>query len=434
MCQKKMKTRLIWGIVGMFLFQLNAIAQPAKSSKSSKQPVYQLEEFHQRSGLNNLFYKIDTARSVRIAYLGGSITAAGNGWRDMTFSWFRLNYPQTIFLQTNAGVGGTGSDLGAFRVEQEVLKENPDLLFIEFAVNDAARSHEDVIRSMEGIVRKTRKNNPFTDICFVYTITEMQGQLLLEGKIHSTVLAMEELANQYGIPSIHMGIGVARLFAEGKLLFAAPERENATKIVFTEDKVHPLSTSGHPLYAATVVKYLEKMKSRKKGTPHTLPAPLTTDNWQYAKMIAIDQVNREGNWSKIPANHPTLKSFMHQLPEIYMGTVQSKLTFRFKGTTLGIYDIMGPGTGEIKIKVDEEERIIQRFDKYCTYWRLANSILFDRLENTVHEVEIEILKTGLEKKTILTDANTEKYLKNQEDYKDENFYIGKLLLVGELIP
>lgn len=429
-----MKTRHIWNILAIVcLFQLNIIAQTSKNRVNKNQSLYQLEEFHQRAGLKNLFHKIDVSRYVRIAYLGGSITAAADGWRDLTFSWFRLNYPQTIFLQTNAGIGGTGSDLGAFRVEQEVLEENPDLLFIEFAVNDAARSREEVIRSMEGIVRKVRKHNPYTDICFVYTITETQGQLLLEGKIHTTVLAMEELANHYGIPSIHMGIGVARLFAEDKLLFAAPESENATKIVFTTDKVHPLPSSGHPLYAATVIKYLDKMSAGKKLAENVFPTPLINDNWQNAKMIAIDQVNKEGNWMKIPADHPSLKSFIHQLPNIYMGTAQSKLTFRFKGTTLGIYDIMGPGTGNIKVRIDGKERIVNRFDKYCTYWRLANGILFDQLENTIHEVEIEVMETGLDKKTILTDANEEKYMKQQADYKDENFYVGQLLMVGELV-
>lgn len=429
-----MKTKHIWNIWAIiFLFQLNIVAQIPENKEKNNQPVYQLEEFHQRAGLKNLFHKIDASRYVRIAYLGGSITAAADGWRDLTFSWFRLNYPRTIFLQTNAGIGGTGSDLGAFRVEQEVLEENPDLLFIEFAVNDAARSREEVIRSMEGIVRKVRKHNPYTDICFVYTITETQGQLLLEGKMHATVLAMEELAGHYEIPSIHMGIGVAKLFAEDKLLFAAPESENATKIVFTTDKVHPLSTSGHPLYAATVIKYLDKMSTGKKLSANAFPTPLMNDNWQNAKMIAIDQVNKEGNWTKIPADHPSLKSFMHQLPNIYMGTPKSKLTFRFKGTTLGIYDIIGPGTGNIKVRIDDKERIVGRFDKYCTYWRLANGILFDQLENTVHEVEIEVLEAGLDKRTMLTDANEEKYLKQQADYKDENFYIGQLLMVGELV-
>ena len=34
-------------------------------------------------------------------------------------------------------MGGTGSDLGVFRLQHDVLRQRPDLVFIEFAVNDA---------------------------------------------------------------------------------------------------------------------------------------------------------------------------------------------------------------------------------------------------------------------------------------------------------
>ena len=37
----------------------------------------------------------------------------------------------------NAVISGTGSDLGAFRVSEQLLKYKPDLIFIEFAVNGA---------------------------------------------------------------------------------------------------------------------------------------------------------------------------------------------------------------------------------------------------------------------------------------------------------
>ena len=427
-----MKMLFIWCLLVFPLSQFDIAAQ-APLSKTVKKNLSGLEEFHRRGGLDHVFYQTDTSRFVRIAYLGGSITEAAGGWRELTFSWFRLTYPQTIFVQVNAGIGGTGSDLGAFRVEDEVLKQGPDLLFVEFAVNDASRSREDVIRSMEGIVRKVRKNNPYTDICFVYTVTEAQCDLLLEGKLHSTVMAMEELAGHYGIPSIHMGICVARLLAEGKLLFTAPQSKNATSIVFTQDKVHPLPESGHPLYAAAVTKYLGKMKQGKKPVPYSLPAPLMDDNWQDARMVAVDDVDKQGNWVKITADDPVFKGFLPRLPGIYMGSAGSKLKFRFKGTTLGLYDVIGPGTGALRITIDGTGHTVQRFDRYCTYWRLANTIVLDKLDNTEHDVEIEVLHPGLDKKKILTDANLEKYQKNQAAYKDENFYIGRLLLVGNLL-
>ncbi len=88
-------------------------------------PIFRMQEFHQRNGLPNVFKKIATQRQVRIGYIGGSITEAKDGWRDLTFNWFRLTYPQTAFYQVNATIGGTGSNLGVFRMEHDVFSGKP---------------------------------------------------------------------------------------------------------------------------------------------------------------------------------------------------------------------------------------------------------------------------------------------------------------------
>lgn len=73
---------------------------------------------------------------MKIAFLGGSITQAP-GYRVQFEKWFKRSYPEVPLSTINAGIGGTGSDLGVARVDEKVLSENPDLVFVEFAVNDA---------------------------------------------------------------------------------------------------------------------------------------------------------------------------------------------------------------------------------------------------------------------------------------------------------
>jgi hypothetical protein len=78
------------------------------------------EEFRSRDGLPNLFAKLQAGGSVRLAYLGGSITAA-NGWRPKTLAWVQAQSPQARVAQINAAISGTGSDYGACRVQGDVL-------------------------------------------------------------------------------------------------------------------------------------------------------------------------------------------------------------------------------------------------------------------------------------------------------------------------
>src|SRR4051794_5378254 len=93
------------------------------------------EEFTARKGLPNFLWKLlHTKDTVTIAYLGGSITEAKNGWRDQTFAWLQKQYPKVAFKQIDAAIGGTPSSLGAYRLNEHVLKYKPDLLFVEFAV------------------------------------------------------------------------------------------------------------------------------------------------------------------------------------------------------------------------------------------------------------------------------------------------------------
>ncbi|MBT7162584.1 MAG: SGNH/GDSL hydrolase family protein, partial [Victivallales bacterium] len=101
---------------------------------------------------------------------------------------------------------------------------------------------------MEGTVRQTWQRNPRTDICFVYTISSRYLKDVQEGKNPAVVQTMERVAAAYGVPSIHLGLAVAKQVKEGKLVFrGAPP-------AFSRDGVHPDVRSGHPFYLAAIVR------------------------------------------------------------------------------------------------------------------------------------------------------------------------------------
>ena len=93
-------------------------------------------------GINNITRKLKVDKSATIAYLGGSVTggfgssnAAELSWRALSGKHFIKRFPEAEINLINAGIGGTGSGYGLFRLERDVLKYNPDLVFIEFAFN-----------------------------------------------------------------------------------------------------------------------------------------------------------------------------------------------------------------------------------------------------------------------------------------------------------
>ena len=206
----------------LFSLAVASLIAPAalESAAKSDYPRRDAFETHTRGGIPNLLKKIKAggAKELRVAYLGGSITAAP-GWRVKSLEWLQKRYPEVKWSEIHAAIGGTGSDLGVFRVQQDALRHNPDLLFVEFAVNDGGADPVQIHKSMEGIVRQARASNPEMDIIFVYTLSEPSLADLQAGKISRSASAMEEVADHYGIPSIHLAIEVAKREKEGTLIF-----------------------------------------------------------------------------------------------------------------------------------------------------------------------------------------------------------------------
>ncbi len=200
--------------------------------------------------------------------------------------WFRHQYPHTKFTEINAAIGGTGSMLGAYRLRHDVLRHQPDLLFVEFAVNDAGAPPDQLTQTMEGIVRHTWLVDPRTDICFVYTLTQQMLPELQSGKFPRAASVMERVADHYGIPSIHMGVPVARLEQEGQLVFTAPKPATSAgqaadaPILFSADGVHPYTDSGHEVYFQAIQTAFAKLPGVGKVADHCVCEPLSSELWQ----------------------------------------------------------------------------------------------------------------------------------------------------------
>lgn len=411
----------------------------ASATASWAQEKTGLVECQPRGGLPNWFAKVSAGAEARIGYLGGSITAQ-DGWRPKTLQWFQKEYPQARLSEINAAIGGTGSDLGVFRLQHDVLQKKPDLLFVEFAVNDSGAAPEQIHRCMEGIVRQTWRDNPTTDICFVYTLAHNMLQTLQEGKLPRSAAAMEQIAGHYGIPSINLGLEVARLEKAGRLVFSGPkpktEAEKAAlgdKILFSPDAVHPYPESGHQLYLEAVVRAMALLKPVGKASAHQLGTPFTPDNLEQAKLVPFAQAQLSAGWQRLGATNRLVKSFGNRLPELWTASRPGETaTFRFRGTMAGLYDLLGPDCGQLIVRLDDKAPVTRaRFDSYCTYHRLAMLHLGAGLSNTLHTVKLEIHPEQPDKTKILAKLNNK--MDDPKRFDGTACYIGAIMLVGEWV-
>ena len=412
----------------------------AWSSAAEPYPLRDAVECHARDGLPNVAAKLKAGQPVRIAYLGGSITAVA-GWRVKTLAWFKQQYPQAAISEINAAIGGTGSDLGVYRVGFDVLKHKPDLMFVEFAVNDGGSDPLEIHRCMEGIVRQTWTADAATDICFVYTLTGGMVKELQGGKFPRAASAMEAVADHYHIPSIHFGVEVVKRVGNHSLVFklakdATPEEKAAigNQLVFTNDDVHPLD-AGHVLYTEVAARNLPALLAGTAAA-HAVAAPLVVGNYEHAGMVPLDGATMGGGWTRLdPASDPRARDFASRMPALFRADVAgSQLSFRFRGTAAGIYDLVGPDCGQVIVTVDGgEPRTVPRFDGYCTYHRIAVLRLASNLPEGEHRIDIRLDAAVPDKGGILFPQNRADRDKNPEKYAGAKWYAGALMLIGELV-
>ena len=297
------------------------------------------EECRSRDGLPNVLAKLSAGETVRIAYFGGSITAAA-GWRPKTLAWFKEQYPDATVEELNAAISGTGSDYGACRVQSDVLQKNPDLVFLECRVNGGGGFERE---SVEGVVRQIWTTNPRIDICFVYTISQGMLKGLQEGHPPGFGRIMETIANAYGVPTIDLGVEIAKQEQSAQLIFKA-DQDVPGKVVFSHDGVHP-GDAGHNIYRDVIARSITSMRGVGTLGDHQLPAPLIEHPWDNCSMLPIDQVAKSDGWQPVDTEtDPVYREVYGRTNAMLRGafkcaTAGPSVTVKWRGTTVGIADI-----------------------------------------------------------------------------------------------
>jgi hypothetical protein len=414
-----------------------------KSALNTAYPNVQVEdaetdvaEVKIRNGLTHLKKRINAGKEVRIAYLGGSITQQ-DGWRVYSLDWFREQYPNVDFKEIRAAIGGTNSRLGVFRVDDHVLKFKPDLVFIEFAVNDNGLADKEIEKSIEGIIRKIKKSVYPTDVCLIYTINEPMLPDMGKGRLPRTVKIMEGIAGYYNLPSINFGTQVVKMKKSGELIFKGRKNDITNgAILFSEDGTHPLVETGHTIYLESFVSSMTSiLESNNDSAPQT-PIPLRVDNYENARLAYINRTMLSGNWEKSTHSFSDFEDWYqltYGLPEVFrLNDTTAVLTANFKGSFLGIYDVIGPDAGTIEVMIDGKRyEDLCRFDGYCTYHRFSSVNIATDLGNSLHTVKMRLSGNVFDKEKILRPDNKKVFVKNPEEYKRYQLYPIALMVLDE---
>ncbi len=318
-------------------------------------------------------------KTVRIGWFGGSITAgAGSSlptkrYAALVTRGLNEKYPDTEFIELNASIGGTGSNLGIFRLENDLLVKEPDIVFVEFARNDSPSYTK---KYMECVVRRLQKYRKDLPILFVYTISvDTYNNYYSKGEMAENELEQQKLADYYGIPTICVARDLAtKITADGNIR------------TFIVDGVHP-NDNGHASYAETILRELP-----------TLEMEVKTDLPIFSEFVsdAPRLVHGEELEAAVTLNgfYKTPRSLCGRFNCYFWGCeAGSTIHYEFDGSVIGAYYGIFRSSGNYEVSIDGGEwerrttwdRHGLEFDRvhYCI-WR-------DNLPYGHHTVDIRIL-------------------------------------------
>jgi lysophospholipase L1-like esterase len=274
---------------------------------------------------------------VVIASIGGSITQGAVAsrpelrWPNRVAQWWIDTFPQARVEFINAGIGATGSDIGAHRVKDHLLGARPDFVLVEYAVNDSIVATAD--ETLEGLLRQVLAMPNHPGALLLMTMTQSGGNV--QDK-HIPV------GRHYGLPMVSFRDALWPEVEAGRLAWEAIEG----------DAVHP-NDRGHALCADLVIHVLAQWLARLPATGVTpaaaLPAPLISDVFARTVLYSRDNLRpvRNDGWEPAAGSRYG-RGWSADKP----GSV---LEFDVEGTAVGLifWRMKGP-LGVAEAQVDEQ--------------------------------------------------------------------------------
>jgi len=359
----------------LFFFSAPECHRQSNVAARAQNPATAMAQMPARRNIARFFAKLNAGKPVTVAYFGGSITAgsgasdpAKTSYRALVTEWLRARYPQSKITEVNASVGGTGSLYGTMRARRDVIAHKPDLVFVEFAVNDAAEKEDVVKRAIEGIIRQLLTVPQPAEVVMVYTSTSSRN---------ACAAWHEAVAGYYRIPAINLQDQIWSLIDAGKITPAA----------FWKDGVHPLD-DGHSIYAKLITEFLAQQEQQTPSPlVRTLQPPLVSDELTYGELIPYAQLKREPGWRTEAVTDRTLPSTL-----LVGDKAGVQLETVFEGTVVGLAYRMGPDGGTMDCLIDGKPAPapLDHIDTYYGIHHIATRIVAGGLGPGEHRLTIRI--------------------------------------------
>ena len=232
----------------------------------------------------DVFQKAQNGEDITVAYIGGSITEGYNAGTTEFYAktctdLLQGYFPDITVTGVNAGISGTPSLLGNMRLERDVLSADPDIVFVEFAVNDGQEA--DYKNAYESLVRTLLTQEKDIAVVLLFTVLD-SGYTCQEH--------MSKIGANYDLPMISVHDSVYEEIEAGRMTWQD----------YSNDQSHP-NAYGHKCITDFVDNYYQKVlpvvAENVGEVSKELPDPVFSAkymNMHYMDSATMDGVELDG--------------------------------------------------------------------------------------------------------------------------------------------
>lgn len=301
---------------------------------------------------------------LTVCFFGASLTWGANAtdpnqtsYRAVVGKRLAERYPEARFTFVDGAIGGTGSQLGVFRLEREVLRHKPALVFVDFTANDGIEwATSESMASYESLLRRivADAGAPVVQVIFPFRWNVEPDKDIDAFQRRKAHIALSE--------AYHTGLSDAVALARDRLAAG----ETTLERLWPFDGVHP-SDEGYVLFADAAWNGFLKAVADKRvcGVPETA---LRGD--AYAKVarqpLAAFSQSLPTGWN---VSRPSVQSPCHDmlmsrwLDSLVAATVAPvgaegdtttamPLEAHFRGTSLHLFGESTPKTARFRVWID----------------------------------------------------------------------------------
>ena len=355
---------------------------------------------------------IDRAKKgeeVTIAFIGGSITQGAGAvpihlksYAYQTWEKFKAAFGENVKL-IKAGVGGTPSEFGMIRFERDVLREGkvkPDLIVIEFSVNDEGDETKGLC--YESLVRKCLALSEDTAVILIHAV--FAGDWNLEERLGP-------VGFRYEVPMVSVRQGVVSQF------YLKPETGRVlTKSQFFYDVYHP-TNMGHAIMSDCLMylmKQIDQAPAMEDGNwrekepvfgTYFENVQLVDKSWKSNLLRDLNpgsftEVDTELQYVEMDDQIKPVPEFPNNWQHV-SGTEPFTVKITCKGLLIVSKDSGSVDSGKAKVLVDGKE--VLTLDPRAVGWtHCTPQIILQEEKAAEHLIEVKMLPEDADKKlTIL---------------------------------